>query len=102
MVEVASATCQRHFLSSFSDYLDSVVQEAANRDFDRHITIDDYLQNRHRNIGTRPSYAIVELTVDLTDQILYHPTVVELSDCISELVALDNVSLEFCTCCTVK
>ena len=79
-------------VESLIDYLESVVQQAADRDNNTIRTIDQYLANRRENIGARPSYVPMELDLDLTDDIFYHPVMTELAYYIAELIILDNVS----------
>lgn len=90
-IKTASPTSQKHMVESFTDYLESVVQQAEDRDDDRYRTIDEYLHNRRQNIGARPSFAPMELDLDLTDEVFYHPVVQELSVYITDLIILDNV-----------
>ena len=82
-------------VETFTSYLESVVQQAADRDSNTIRTIDSYLQNRRENIGAKPSYVPMELDLDLTDEIFYHPVIVELSIYIADLIILDNVSFIF-------
>ena len=50
---------------------------------------------RIENIGLRPSLAILELDMNIPDEAFYHPTIVELSYLISEILVLDNVRPTF-------
>ena len=78
-------------IESFTAYLNSVVQQAEDRDNNSIRTIDSYLVNRRENIGARPSYVPMELDLDLPDHVFYHPVIVQLSIYIAELLTLDNV-----------
>jgi Terpene synthase family 2, C-terminal metal binding len=78
-------------VESFTAYLNSVVQQAEDRDNNSIRTIDSYLENRRENIGARPSYVPMELDLDLPDHVFYHPVIVQLSIYIAELIILDNV-----------
>lgn len=79
-------------VESFIAYLESVVQQAADRDNNTFLTIDAYLYNRRQNIGARPSFVPMELDLNLPDHVFYHPTILELSVHITDLIILDNVS----------
>ena len=68
------------------------MQQAADRDNNKYHSIASYLAARHENIGTRPSYAVIEYDLNLGDEIIYHPVIVELTENITELILLDNVS----------
>ena len=91
-IKTASPSSQRHFLESFTAYLNSVIQQAADRDNDTIRSIESYFENRRENIGARPSYVPMELDLDLPDEVFYHPVIVELSVHIADLIILDNVS----------
>lgn len=91
MIKLASPNSQRHFLASFTAYLESVVAEAANRENNIIPTIDDYVANRRENVATRPGSMPFELDMDLPDEVFFHPVVVKLSTHIADLVLVDNV-----------
>ena len=91
--KTASLSSQRHFLKSMSEYLDSVVQQACDRDSSTIRTIDAYFEYRRNNVGTRPSFFALELELDLPDDVFYHHSILELSDCITDMVIVGNVCL---------
>ncbi|KAJ7627810.1 isoprenoid synthase domain-containing protein [Mycena polygramma] len=86
----ATPNVARHFLDAFNDYLESVVEQAEDRESDTPLTVDGYLKMRRRNIGIRPSFMPAELGLTLPDEVFYHPVVQELQYLIAELVFLDN------------
>jgi Delta6-protoilludene synthase len=81
-------------VESMTAYLESVVQQAYDRDNDIYRTIEEYLENRRQNIGARPSFVPMELDLCLPDYVFYHPVLIELSTCITDLIILDNVSAQ--------
>ena len=91
-IKTATPTSQKHMIEAFTDYLESVVQQAEDRDVDKCRTIDEYLENRRQNIGARPSFVPSELGLNLTDEVFYHPVMLELTQHISDLIILGNVS----------
>lgn len=92
--KTSTPTSQRHMVESLTAYLESVVQQAADRDSNTFRTVDSYLENRRENIGARPSYVPIELDLNLADEVFYHPVIVELSVYIADLIILDNVRLQ--------
>ena len=78
-------------VESFTAYLESVVQQAYDRDNNVIRSIDTYFENRRQNIGARPSYVPMELDLNLPDHVFYHPVIEELSYYIADLIILDNV-----------
>ncbi|CCM04071.1 uncharacterized protein FIBRA_06230 [Fibroporia radiculosa] len=89
-IKTASPSSQRHFLESFTAYLESVVAQAVDRDNDTVRTIESYMETRRENIGSRPSFVLLELSMNLPDNVFYDPAIVELSTCITDLLILDN------------
>ncbi|EED81950.1 predicted protein [Postia placenta Mad-698-R] len=89
-IKTATPSSQKHFIEAFTDYLNSVVEQASDRDSDHVRTVESYLSNRKENIGARPSYVPAELGLNLPDEAFYHPVVTELSYYIAELIILDN------------
>ncbi|EED77016.1 predicted protein, partial [Postia placenta Mad-698-R] len=91
-IKTATPSSQKHFIEAFTDYLHSVVEQAADRDNNHIRTVGSYLKTRRENIGARPSYVPAELGLNLPDEAFYHPVVTELSYNIAELIILDNAS----------
>ncbi|KZT23360.1 terpenoid synthase [Neolentinus lepideus HHB14362 ss-1] len=89
-IKTASPASQKHFVEAFTDYLNSVVIQAKDRDTDTIRTIDSYLKMRRENIGARPSYVPGELHLNLPDEAFYHPVIKELEYHIADLIILDN------------
>ena len=78
-------------------YLHSVVQQAADRDSCKIRTIDSYFENRRNNIGARPSFALLEFKLSIPDEVVDHPIIVELSNCSTDMIIIDNVCLQVIT-----
>ena len=93
-IKTASPSSQRHFLESFTAYLNSVIQQAADRDNDTIRSIESYFENRRENIGARPSFALLEFKLSLPDDVVDHPIIVELSNCSTDMIIIDNVCLQ--------
>ncbi|KAF4622991.1 hypothetical protein D9613_001441 [Agrocybe pediades] len=89
--KTATPSAARHLIESLTAYLDSCVEQAADRDNDRNRTVDEYLENRRENIASRSAFVPMELGMDFPDEVFYHPVIVELSTHISDLIILDNV-----------
>ncbi|EIN06625.1 terpenoid synthase [Punctularia strigosozonata HHB-11173 SS5] len=75
----ASDVMQRRFLKSFGDYLESVVDQARDRDC-RHIRdIEGYMEVRRKNIGCRPLLALMLLEKDVPEEIFDPPLIEEMT-----------------------
>ena len=69
--------------------------QAADRSINHVRDIESYFQNRRENIGARPSYALLELGMDLPDEVLEHPTIVNLTTWSIDMLILGNVSIAY-------
>ena len=98
----ASESAQRHFISTFDAYCQSVVQQAADRDVQRLRDVGSYLEMRRENIGAKPSFALLELDMDLPEEIITHPVVEDLTTWAIDMIILGNVSHSLCLgrCCS--
>ncbi|KAG2035640.1 hypothetical protein BDR03DRAFT_1000905 [Suillus americanus] len=78
------------FLEKFTAYLRAVVVEALDREQGRRRSIDDFLKLWRKTIGITPCFLILEMGMDFPDEVFYHPVIVDLADCITELMIIDN------------
>ena len=90
-MKVTSASAQRRFIHEFSGYLEGIVEQAHDRQVQSIPSNDDYLRVRRRDLGAYPSFAIVESTFELPDEVYYHPVVVELSRLSVDMIIYNNV-----------
>ncbi|KAH7928453.1 terpenoid synthase [Leucogyrophana mollusca] len=89
-IRTATPTAQRHFIRHFTEWLESVVVQARDRDVGICRSIEDYLVVRRDNAGTLFSFSLVHLGMDFSDDIFYHPVIVELSRYATNMVIVDN------------
>ncbi|KAI0345597.1 terpenoid synthase [Trametopsis cervina] len=94
-LETATPVSARRFIEAFTDYLESVVAEAADRDSGSFRTVDAYIVNRRDNIGARPAYVLGALHLSIPDHAFYHPVIKELERLSSDLIALNNDILSY-------
>lgn len=78
-------------IDSFASYMESLVQQAEDRDTNQIRTVEAYLQNRREDGATKPSFVPLELGLDLIDEVFYHPVLVELAKNIADMLCLNNV-----------
>ena len=81
----------KHFVESFTDYLRSVIIQAADRDSDKARTVEEYFETRRDNIGIRPSLVPAEAHLHIPDYVFYHPAIKELERLLADLLILENV-----------
>ncbi|KAG2356410.1 isoprenoid synthase domain-containing protein [Suillus spraguei] len=88
-IKTASLSSQRHFLETFTAYLHAVVVEA--------LIVNKVIcavlmttQAWRLTIGATPSFAICEMGMDLPDEAFYHPAIVELVECSTDMIIIGN------------
>ncbi|KAG2035416.1 isoprenoid synthase domain-containing protein [Suillus americanus] len=89
-IQSMSLSSQRHFLDSYTAYLHAVVVEALDREHSRCRSIDDYLKLRRDTCGAQSAFAIYEMGMELPDEVFYDHIIMELVECIVELILIDN------------
>ncbi|KAK7443530.1 hypothetical protein VKT23_015703 [Stygiomarasmius scandens] len=85
----SSQTTLRRFIPSYERYLEAVLYEAADRE--SHIirgSIDDYLALRRYTGAIKPSFDLILLPVEIPDEVLLDPRIVNL-----EMIAIDMVAV---------
>ena len=80
---------QRRFIDYFASYVTSVVEEAADREADVYRSVEDYLTIRRETVGFYPLYTL--MLQELPDGVVYHPAMVEMSLCVTDMLIIDNV-----------
>ena len=85
----------KHLRETFVDYLRAVGQTAKAREQGGILDVSTFLSIRLDDAGARPLCVMGELLGSIPDSVFYHPLVVQLQYCISELVVIDNVSIRY-------
>lgn len=81
-----------HLLSTMQLYVDAVVQQSSDRVHDRLRSIDGYWAVRRHSSGCYPSFALMELELDIPEEIYRHPLLDRMRDCALYLICAGNVS----------
>lgn len=92
-MKTATPTGQNHFLETVEAYVDAVVQQSADRDNDRVRTIEEFLKVRRDASGCYPSFAVIELDMDLPDDVWRHSSLERLRVMADDMICHGNVSL---------
>jgi hypothetical protein len=88
----ASAQSQKRFIKTFDKYLEAVVQQAIDRNGHRIRDIKSYIDVRRDTIGAKPSFALLELALDIPDEVISHPAIQEMSLASIDMLCIGNVS----------
>lgn len=92
-IKTATPTAQRRFVENFDLYMDAVVQQAEDRTKNHIRTFESYLEVRRDTIGAKPSFAVLELEMDLPDEVFNHPTLENLRMWVIDMLCIGNVRL---------
>ena len=87
----------KHFKLSFTNYLQALVVSAQHQVYDILLqSVEEYILFR-RDVGIHPTIFPYLFHLNIPDEALFHPIVIEMEYGIDDLAALDNVSLQtFC------
>ena len=90
-MKVSSPAAQTRFISSFSEYVYAVIDEASDRARGRVRGIEDYLQLTRLTAGGYPSFVAVEAGLNIPDEAMAHPALASLCSLAAESLVLTNV-----------
>ena len=91
-IKTASPQSQRRFIKTYRAYIQAVVQEAVDRGRKHIRNVEEYFEVRRDTIGTRPSFALLELDMNLPEKAVQHPVIEEMTILATDMIILDNVS----------
>ncbi|KAG1857995.1 isoprenoid synthase domain-containing protein [Suillus tomentosus] len=94
-IQSASPSSQRHFLETFTASLHGFVAEALDREQGHRRSIDDYMKLRRYTVCLKPCLFIYEMGMDLPDEVFHHPVIMDLAECITDLVLIDNDMISY-------
>ncbi|GJJ07727.1 hypothetical protein Clacol_001932 [Clathrus columnatus] len=85
-----SLPAQTRFINELQAYLDSIVDEASDRE-SRHIrNIEDYFKIRRGTIGAKPLFAICEMYMNIPEEVIRHPVIKKLSELVVNMIIIGN------------
>ena len=88
----STPTCQARFLWAWARFVQSVVDQARDRERGRLCTVEEHMAIRRLTIGAEPCYALAEMGLDLPQEVYDHPVLQELRADITDIIIYDNVS----------
>ncbi|KAL1877373.1 hypothetical protein VTK73DRAFT_8668 [Phialemonium thermophilum] len=86
----STAQAYRHFLRVFKHYLDTVVEQAQDRDEDKYRTVEEYCKNRLHNIGAVPSFAVLVMPFSIPDDVFNDPDIQKIEILASAIIFYGN------------
>ena len=92
-VKVLSPVSQTRFISSFSEYVYSVIDEASDRAEGHVRSIEDYMKLVQLTSGVYPSFAAAEAGLNIPNEVMEHPALKSLCSLALESLVLTNVGI---------
>lgn len=89
-IKHATPTAQARFVRTFDAYMDSVVQQAADRCDNFVRDIAGYFAVRRDTIGAKPSFAVNELYLNIPEEVMRHPVMEKLSELCIDMLIVGN------------
>lgn len=92
---VAPRVVIERFEKAWRMYIDSVITQGERRSSKYICTIDEYMLARRDNIGSDPSFALLEISLNLAipHEVMQHPFIDSLNKDTSDMIVLANVCL---------
>ena len=91
-IKVSSPAVQARFITSFSEYVFAVIDEASDRAKGRVRGIEDYLKLTRLTAGGYPAFMAVEAGLNIPNEVMAHPALESLCSLAAESLVLTNVS----------
>ncbi|KAJ7650985.1 terpenoid synthase [Roridomyces roridus] len=89
-IRTVTPSAQRRFLDAFQHFINSVVQQAADREATYIRDVDSYMLVRRGTIGAKPAFVLCEMHMNIPDDIMEHPVVVRLSELCIDAIIISN------------
>ncbi|THU84488.1 terpenoid synthase [Dendrothele bispora CBS 962.96] len=86
----ATPTAQRRFVDTYQQYVDAVVQQAIDRANDHIRDVEGYFRVRRDTIGAKPSFTLLEFTMDIPDEVMNHPIIQDLTIWCIDMLIIGN------------
>jgi Delta6-protoilludene synthase len=101
-MQVSSPSAQERFVASFAEYAYAVIDEASDRAKGSVRKLTDYLCLTRLTAGPYPCFFPIEMDLDISDEVMTHPSMEMLRGLTAESLVLGNVSYAFSHLATIK
>ncbi|KAF8520672.1 terpenoid synthase [Gautieria morchelliformis] len=90
VTKTATPSAQRRLFDGFLTYIYAVVQQAEDRSAGHIRDVESYFEVRRETSGTKPSFAIVEIHMNIPEEVMNHPVIVRLFGLAGDMVLIGN------------
>jgi hypothetical protein len=91
-MQTSCVTAQERFITSFSEYVYAVIEEASDRARGSVRGIRDYLRLTRLTAGPYPCFFPLEMDLDIPEEVMTHPSMERIRSMAAESLVLGNVS----------
>ena len=91
-IKISSPAAQARFITTFSEYVFAVIDEASDRAKGHIRGTEDYLKLTRLTAGGYPAFVAVEAGLNIPNEVMAHPALESLCSMAAESLALTNVS----------
>ncbi len=92
-IKVSSPAAQTRFITSFSEYVYAVIDEASDRAKGNIRGTEDYLKLTRLTAGGYPAFVAVEAGLNIPNEVMAHPALESLCSLAAESLVLTNVGI---------
>ncbi|GJJ08052.1 hypothetical protein Clacol_002259 [Clathrus columnatus] len=85
-----SSIVQTRFINEFQAYLNAVVDQAIDRASHHIHNIKDYFKCRWDTVGSKPSFAICEMYMNIPEEVNRHPVLKKLIELATDMIIIQN------------
>ncbi|KAL0071298.1 hypothetical protein AAF712_001864 [Marasmius tenuissimus] len=93
-IKTGTPSFQRRFVETFGHYLDAVAEQAIDRNDSRVRDVETYFEIRRKTIGALPSFAVLEIHMNLPDYVFADSVISRLMTLTVDMIILCN---DFCS-----
>ena len=91
-MQTSCVAAQERFITSFSEYVYAVIEEASDRASGSVRGIKDYLRLTRLTAGPYPCFFPLEMDLDIPEEVMTHPSIERIRSMAAESLVLGNVS----------
>ncbi|KAG1905248.1 terpenoid synthase [Suillus fuscotomentosus] len=94
-IQSTSLSSRHHFLETFTASLHGFVAKALDHEQGHRRSINDYMKLWQYTVCLKPCLFIYEMEMDLPDEVFHHHVIMDLAECITDLVLIDNDMISY-------
>lgn len=92
-MQLATPALQKRFILDMDEYLEEVAQESIDKNDHHILDIKSYVNARRLTGAVKPTFALIELGLDIPDEVMTHPVIQEMIMAAIDIITLSNVSV---------